>query len=438
MRRLYLQIYATLIAVLVLIALLTSFVWWRMGSDSRAREFFEKAAIFAAQVLPPPDASKEEMQHRLGELAGPFEFDAAVFSRDGERIAGVGQPVPSPHEGRGAGGSIGESRSMGPGRIHDGVFALALPDGRWLVVRGQESPRKPGRGLLGLIAFSVFATAVGAYPVVRRLTRRLEALQHQVEALGSGQLGARVSVEGRDEIADLARSFNRTAERIEQLIEDKKRVLAVTSHELRTPLARIRVAADLYEQDPRRDLRERIERDICELDELIAELLVASRLDSTDIEIAREPVDLLALVAEEAAAFGVEVGGESGLLEGDPRLLRRLIRNLLENAERYGGGATEARVEKPDSAASAEWLLSVSDRGPGVPEEERERIFEPFHRVSSEAGARDVGDSTRGASGLGLSLVRQIALRHGGSAECCGREGGGTRFEIRLPAGPAP
>jgi signal transduction histidine kinase len=275
------------------------------------------------------------------------------------------------------------------------------------------------------VAALALATGLGAYPLVRRLTRRLEALQTQVVALGRGELGARVAVEGRDEIADLAASFNQTAERIERLVEEKKSALATTSHELRTPLTRMRVALELMDGHERPELRERIERDIRELDALIGDLLVASRLDSPELTLSREPVDLLALLAEEAAVYEVEVTGESAPIDADPRLLRRMLGNLLENARRYGDGADRAQVTRSEDG----WSIQVFDRGPGVPSDERERIFEPFYRPATREH-----QATLGEGGLGLALVRQIAERHGGRASCREREGGGSIFQVWLPA----
>ncbi len=134
-------------------------------------------------------------------------------------------------------------------------------------------------------------------------------------------------------------------------------------------------------------------------------------------------MDLLALVAEEGARHDVEVGGEAVVTTGDPRLLRRLVRNLLDNARRHGGeGPIEARVERSEHSGVR---LLVLDRGPGVAEGERERIFEPFHRP---AGSAETGQGF----GLGLALVRQIARAHGGEAQCRPREGGGTIFEVLL------
>jgi signal transduction histidine kinase len=280
-------------------------------------------------------------------------------------------------------------------------------------------------GALALIA----AVALGAWPLVRRVTRRLERLQTQVDALGAGDLGARVEVEGRDEVAALAASFNRAAGQIARLVDAQRSMLAGASHELRSPLARIRLALELHARDPRPGLREQIERDVAEMDELIGELLLASRLDAAVPPGPLRDVDLLALVAEEAARTGAIVSGEPVVVAtSDSRMLRRLIRNLLENARRHGGGAeVEASVRSVDASSRARAVLRVDDRGPGVPEAERERIFEPFYR---REGARSEGAG--GGVGLGLALVRRIARHHGGEARCLARPGGGTRFEVVL------
>jgi signal transduction histidine kinase len=186
------------------------------------------------------------------------------------------------------------------------------------------------------------------------------------------------------------------------------------------------MALELLGGDERPDIRERIERDVRELDGLIGELLVASRLDSQELELEREATDLLAMLAEEAARFDVEASGDPVIVNGDPRLLRRLIKNLLENARRHAGGVSAASVT---ASGEGDCLLTISDAGPGVPAEEREHIFEPFYRLAGQVDP----SSTQGEGGLGLALVRQIAERHGGAVRCTEREGGGTCFEVRLP-----
>jgi two-component system, OmpR family, sensor histidine kinase RstB len=237
---------------------------------------------------------------------------------------------------------------------------------------------------------------------------------------GSGNLAARVKVEGRDEVASLAKSFNDSAERIEQLMRAHQLLIANCSHELRTPLARIRLGLErLAGSDPKASAE--IARSIAELDALIGEMLLSSRLDVAQKLERAEPVDLLALAAEEAAHFDLEVSGDAVTLNADSMLLRRLVRNLLENAAVHAGGATSLTVRKAEHRAT----LVVEDAGSGIPAEDRERIFEPFYRASTATQAS--------GAGLGLSIVRQIARAHGGTVEYAPREGGGSRFVVTLP-----
>jgi signal transduction histidine kinase len=373
MRKLYLRIYLAVLASLAVFALAAG-VLWRSLAEAPGSEHM--AALVARNVLPPASASGTDQQAALERLTRDVRADLALFTRSGERLAAVGAPLPAPDR---AGWQRGRH------------WALQLEDGRWLAARLPHHQRGPAFFLIAL-ALILVAVGVGAYPVVRRLTVRLERLQRGVEALGAGNLSTRVEVEGRDEVARLAESFNRSAGRIEELMAAHKSLLANTSHELRTPLARIRMALELGKE------RREIERDLAELDALIEEVLIASRLDAVKSLEHAEDVDLLALAAEEAAHYDVEVQGEPLRLSGDPRLLRRMLRNLLENARRHGAPPIEVLVKGRE--------LRVCDHGAGVAPADRERIFEPFY-------------SKRG-TGLGLALVRQIARRHGGEARCEG------------------
>ena len=416
MRRLYLQVYLMVVAILAVFTILVGIGWTVMGpSRGEGQRFFQGVAAVLARALPPTAAPRAETQAALEQLRRDLDFDVTLRAADGSLIGNAGPELPAP-----------DARELGDGHMHSAhrpMFAARLPDGRTLVAF-REYERF---GWLVAIAALAAAIALGAYPITRRITRRLERLRTQVEALGSGDLSARVEVRGADEIADLAVSFNSAASRIEKLVAAERHTLASASHELRSPLARIRVAIELLGGAEDTELRANVARDIAELDDLIGELLLASRLDALVPGQAlerREPIDLLGLAAEEASRSGAAVDGEAVVVVGDRTLLRRLVRNLLENARRHGNGsAVEVSVVKIGPGRAR---LCVADRGPGVSENERERIFAAFYRP---AGARESED---GSFGLGLALVRQIARHHGGEARCRPREGGGTVFEVDL------
>jgi len=328
---------------------------------------------------------------------------------------------------------------------------VALPDGRVVVIRHLHQVARFSIGLLGTLALIALGVGAGAYPVARRLTRRLEALQLGVEKLGRGGLSTRVDEHGHDEVAQLAKSFNAAAARIENLLRAQRSLLANASHELRSPLARVRMAVEMLAADSvarnaetTADMRAELVRNIAELDQLIDEILLASRLDAQASGVAQaageahgqfERVDLTALAAEQCAQAGANfvagsalpdaptAAGAAIVVQADARLLRRLLNNLLENARRYGrGSAIDVALCGDRNTA----VLTVCDRGPGVPAADQERVFEPFFRAAGVAEAV-------GSVGLGLSLVRKIAEQHGGRAEYQARAGGGSCFVISLP-----
>jgi signal transduction histidine kinase len=269
---------------------------------------------------------------------------------------------------------------------------------------------------LGAIALVV---AFGAGPVVRRLTGRLERLQRGVESLGAGDLRARVKVEGRDEVARLAQSFNQAAARIESLVDAHKMLLANASHELRTPLTRIRLGLELAGAPPER--KAELEKDIAELDQLVDEILLVSRLDATEQLDVRENIDLTALAAEECARYdGCTLEGRPVTVHGDLALLRRMIRNLLDNAQLHGQPPIEVTVDQQNDRA----VLRVSDHGPVIPPTAREQLFSMFYRIPGRSGPK--------GSGLGLALVKQIARRHGGDVVYDTAHG--SCFAVTLPA----
>jgi signal transduction histidine kinase len=414
MRHLYLHIYLAFIAGLLIFVVLVSVAWWLVPEESRDSKTLNGFAVLVGERLPSgAAASREELQPALEALGRLFSSDVTLRAADGALLAAAGPALPM-HPQELQGSAFLRGHEGGP------RFVLKLSDGRWLSVRVNR-PRGPRLWPMWIALLAV-AMALAAWPVARRLTGRLTRLKSGVDALGAGRLSSRVEVEGRDEIAELAVSFNRTAERIEKLIIAERTMLAGASHELRSPLARMRMAIELLQKEDRPELRLKLAQDISELDALIGEMLLASRLDTIDALEHAEEIDLLALAAEEAARAGAEIAGTPLLVRGDAWMLRRLLRNLLDNARRYGAGSP---IEVSVAARNGHAVLRVADRGPGIPEDEQERVFEAFYRP---AGTREQGDGV----GLGLALVRRIAQQHGGKARCLTRAGGGTVFEVEL------
>lgn len=403
-------------------ALLVACAWWFFDSDDDRGGRLEAVAEILSGGLPAADRPASELDATLKRVGPRLGALLSVYDAEGNHLASSGRRVALPESHRADGEHAGRSQPE-PGWAHGRrghVFTLRLRDGRWVVGRPATSRKLVLATVLVSLAFAI---GICAWPLARRIVGRLERLHAGVQSFGGGNLSARVEVHGRDEVAALATSFNDAAERIERLVDAQRSTLAGASHELRSPLARMRLSLELLEQNPRPDLLRQLEDDIAELDALIAELLIASRLQSGTDASTAAPVDLLALAAEEGARVDAQVSGEPVVIEGDLRLLARALRNLLENAQRYGeGAAIECSVSR---TAGGEALVVVADSGPGIAPEERARIFEPFYRP------RGMAEDGRGV-GLGLALVRQIAQRHGGDVSCVEPHGRGSRFELRL------
>ena len=317
-------------------------------------------------------------------------------------------------------------------------FQVPMTDGSTLFIQlprpGSRIPGGPAAGplrfpvnfawMLGLMGLAV---ALGSYPVIRRLTKRLEALELGVRQWGEGDLSRRLPDAGADEVAVLAQGFNAAAQRVQALLLSHKALLANASHELRSPLTRIRMGLELMGPQTASSIKEEITRNIQELDQLVDEILLASRLDASEADLGTmEPVDMLGLMAEECNAVGVALDApadSAGLVvHGVAKLLRRAVRNLLENALRHGASVVNASARRDGGSI----VLAVADNGPGVPVHLRERIFEPFYRLPG-ASERD------GGAGLGLALVKSIVVRHGGAVSCRAPSSPGACFEVRLP-----
>lgn len=424
--RLYVKIYLTVILTLGAVAV-ASGIYWSTAIDREELGWAQRRDRFVAEMLPTGE-DPVMTQAIVERFAKAFDADIALYSTDGRLLAAAGEALPPPPPG---GFDDDEDDGWFGGRQHRRPFVIDLGDGRSLVAQLDVPWDGPKRGALGYLVLIAGVIALAAYPFVRQLTRRLESLRAGVEAFGKGDLVARVPVQGRDEVAAVAKSFNAAAERIERLVGAHRALLANASHELRSPVTRLRMAMDLYETpqdgvatDGR--AREEMLRNLGEIDELVDEILLASRLDHVRRLERTEPLDLFALVTEECARHGVEATGKPAEVKGDARLLTRLVRNLVINALRHGRPPVEVEVREERKRV----LLAVRDHGDGLPRGEETRVFEPFYRPAGRSEAA-------GGWGLGLALVRQIAEHHGGSVRVEPAQGGGARFVVDLPRAAA-
>ncbi|MDR7306928.1 HAMP domain-containing sensor histidine kinase [Rhodoferax saidenbachensis] len=417
--KLYVRIWLAVVLAVVVLTMLVGWAW-RMAAEPPLREVV--------------------VRNEAGEVIGNGQARLRRPPSSGWRLdRPFGGPPPSPPDDKQV--PTGEPPGDGPdddapGRFGRGPeFLVRMQDGQTMHLHLPRPPQSSMRapfGFLWTLGLVAVAVALGTYPIVRRLTRRLETLQNGVERWGDGDLSVRVPMTGDDEVGFLASRFNRAAQQIETLVKShesllasQKSLLANASHELRSPLTRIRMGLELMGATPSPSFKQEISRNVSELDQLIEEILLASRLDAKEADLGTiEPVDLVGLAAEECARTQATLDATTGelVVPGVAKLLRRAVRNLLENARRYGAGEVSLELEQDGTHA----IVRVCDRGPGVPEALQGRIFEPFYRLPG-ASERD------GGVGLGLALVRSITLRHHGVVTCSNRVDGGACFEIRLP-----
>jgi len=321
-------------------------------------------------------------------------------------------------------------RFGGPPRVTattaDGTYQALLP--------------VPPRGLRDALfrPTNLFVLALAAmlcWALARHISRPVRELQQAVERFGPGETSVRFGSAREDELGELARAFDRMAGRIGSLVAAQRQLLLDISHELRSPLTRLTIAADLLRNDPSHgESLEQVEKEAARMNELVSELLLASRLESGEGRERFEAVMVDALAAEvaetvrfeaEAAGRGVEVTPAPPLpVQGDPELLRRAIENLLRNAVRHTAGG--ARVSVTLGAETGHAVLRVRDRGPGVDPSALPRLFDPFFR------ADEARDRASGGAGLGLTIARRAVEAHGGSIKARNAEPG-LEVVIRLP-----
>lgn len=323
---------------------------------------------------------------------------------------------------------------------------IVFPDGRAgriELIDVRPVPPVGGGTVIGLILVVV---GIASWLLTRSLTRPLGQLSTAARALGNGDLDARVRLDSRDELGDVARAFDEMAERVKELLRAERELLANVSHELRTPLSRIRMALALVAESEgdvavAREMLDEIGSDLDELERLISDVLTAARLDFEDAgsprgipPLRREQVDIRDLLEVAASRFrsthpnrplNTEIPFEMLSIHADPVLLRRVFDNLLENAHKY--------TERPDEAIQLFAMMKdgitvdIVDQGVGIAPDDVARVFRPFYRVDKSR------TRATGGLGLGLPLAKRIVEAHGGTIELTSVPGEGTRVRVKLP-----
>ncbi|MCY3683058.1 MAG: ATP-binding protein [Gemmatimonadetes bacterium] len=281
----------------------------------------------------------------------------------------------------------------------------------------------------GILVAILLGIGVAIYFLIHPFERRIYALSDAAERFGKGDLGSRAPIVKGHAVADLARSFNGMADRIEGVVDGQRELLRAVSHELRTPLARIFFLLDHYRVsgDQNADIQ-RIERSVYELNDLVEELMDFARLDRdishrTEIDVYAQMRELREMVAELRGDISVDIDSEHLMVWANETHFKRALTNLVTNAVRHARHHIWITAKKADEMAH----ISVEDDGCGIPEHLREKIFEPFYRVDE--------DSKTGGTGLGLAIVKRIVMQNDGQVQVENRTEGGAKFTLMFPLG---
>ncbi len=328
------------------------------------------------------------------------------------------------------------------------VANIATPESRYLLVAEFVPPplseRVPG-DILWTLKLGTIVSAFLCLLIAHYLSKPIERLRKATNELARGNLDIRVSRyigNRRDEIAELVRDFDSMADELRKLIQSERNLLSGVSHELRSPIARIRLALTLArgaDARERREMLDRIEQDTIQLDSMLEKILTVARLEGGQHKPKFEDVSLRDIVENvlhdarfEATAVDVDIRFDDGAevnLSGDPDLLRSAVENIVRNAIFYSGAGGQIDVALRRDNGTA--LLSVRDNGPGVPEESLPLLFKPFYRVDNSRGV------STGGMGLGLAIVRNAVLVHGGTITAHNVAPHGLQIDISLPVAPA-
>jgi signal transduction histidine kinase len=406
----------------------------RVGLQRAAQEREAMArtwALWRTVAMTPPPFRAEALEAAGSPEGVSASIDAAPLVRPGARPPGRAGERFAEALGRMGGPPRMRPREVLVGEAPGGAIAAAirLPDGMWLNVVTRVPPAQPWSSPTFLAALAVMTAAVAglSFWAVRRLTAPIRDLAAAAERLGRDVGAPKLPERGPREVAQAAAAFNTMQDRIRRFVDDRTAMLAAIGHDLRTPITRMRLRAEFVEDE---GLRAKMLADLAEMEAMVAATLAFARDDAAAERAV--PLDLAALlrtVADEANDVAgqevVTLTGPSHLtLRARPVALKRALANLVGNAVAYAG-ACRVTLGQPEAGMIR---IAIEDDGPGIPEDELERVFQPFHRVE-RSRSRETG-----GAGLGLPIARTILRGHGGDVTLANRRGGGLTATVTLPA----
>lgn len=360
------------------------------------------------------DRSADEFEAILRRVLGP-QYSVRVNVTQGSAAAHTKPAAPA-----------GAAATEPTDRRQHIVTQVRLRDGSWVLFdhpRARHIATWPGQLLLrlGVLLVSIIVLALIA---VRWVTRPLSSLATAAEALGHDIYRPPLPETGPLEVRRAARAFNTMQARLRRYLEDRTRILSALSHDLKTPITRLRLRAELLENEA---LQAKFIQDLAEMETMTRATLDFMR--GTEVDEPARFIDIMAMLeslladTEELGASVALRGSTAQPYRGRPQALKRCLQNLLSNALAYGGKRAVILVE--DKGKSLE--VVVRDYGPGIPPSELARVFEPFYRLEASRNRNS------GGTGLGLTIARNIAAAHGGSLRLANRSGGGLDAILRLP-----
>ena len=436
MRQQFVRVYASIAAVLFVGAFATLFLANRAFQEARRAGFEERMTETVKRI-------RDGARQVPGDAGRPgAAFDVLRESiRFPIRLEAMETAPLSPEQK----GRLREGEIVAVFEGEEPRLYAALSEGQ-VMIMGPFPPPKPGTGrgyfrppdflFIGVLAGILLMLGITIYVLIRPLERRIDALSDVAARFGRGDLDARAPVDRDDAIAELAGTFNRMAERIGDLVERQKELLRAVSHEFRTPLSRLFFLVDEAQaaKEPEEQGRHlaRIQSTLTDMNDLVEELLTFVRLEGDTAEPARETVDVPSVVHEVIEGIPDLPGGllletlcDPVELSVVPHYFRRAVLNLITNAVRHA----HEQVRITCSQENGTVHFSVEDDGPGIPEEARKKVLEPFFRLDE---SRSTG---KGGTGLGLAIVQRVMALHGGGVSVAESPLGGARFTLLFPFG---